>query len=69
MIIDNYIICPCCGKKIGMIKDEAVVNSLIFFNHKSSKDEIIKALNEAQIELAAARWEGNDEKRENCFVE
>lgn len=61
MVSENYLICPCCGKKIAMIEDEAALSGLVFLNHTPSKDEITKALNEAHIELAAARWEGNDE--------
>lgn len=57
----EYIVCPCCGRKIAMIKDESVLDGLVFLNHTTSEDEITKALNRAHIELAAARGEGNDE--------
>ena len=39
MVSENYLICPCCGKKIAMIEDEAALSGLVFFNHTPSKDE------------------------------
>lgn len=69
MVSENYLICPCCGRKIAVIKDESVLNGLVFFNHTTSQDDITKALNKARIELAAARGEGNDAKGTSCSVE
>lgn len=70
MVRDNYLICPCCGKTLAIIKDESVLKGLVFFNTMPSRDGLTKALNEAHIELAAARREGNENhEREYCSFE
>ena len=65
----QYITCPCCGRKIAIIKDESVVDGLVFLNTMPSDDGLNKALEKAHIELAAARKRGNEAETKNCSVE